>query len=439
MSRPLVRGFSAVAAVAVTAGAVVLVGGTSASAFDDGPLAKVDNGNTSLSTGSNFDTVKVTAPAACNALATRHTVKITSVVATTSTDQAEADKWAGDLLYSPSSVGLPGPITNYPSNGSWQQIADAFGQQLVPGTYSFKLQCQNTVATTIYQEWSGGVVFTTPLTWTAFVGPAPVTPTPTATPTPTPTAPAPTPTTPVPTPTTPAPTTPAPTTPVPTPTVVTPGDTTAPVSRITRLASVTLGRAAVGTWAGTDAVGVGSYDLRLRTAMWNKPFGSYAFPASLQKTKAVSVSLPLAAGAETCISVRARDAAGNVSAWSSDRCSARPLDDRALTAKGSWAKTKGNTLYLGTARTATAKGATLTRSGSLAGRVALVASKGKGYGNVGVYYNGKLVKTVDLSAKRSSTKNVIVLPRLARAGTIGLKVLTTGKTVQVDGLLIAPR
>ena len=435
MSRPLFRGLSALAAAAVTVGAVVLAGGTSASAADAGPLAKVDNGNSSLSTGTNFDTVKVTAPAACDASATKHTVKIKSVVAASPGDQAEADKWAAHaLLYSPSSVGMPGPITDYPSSGSWQQIADAAGIILVPGTYSFNLQCQNNLATTVYEEWSGGVVFDTKVHWTAFVGTAPaVTPTPTPTPPPTPT-PAPTPT---PVPTTPAPTTPVPTTPVPTPTVVTPGDTIAPVSRITRLANVTLATAAVGTWAGADAVGVASYDLRLRSAMWNKRFGSYTFPASLQKTKAVSVSLPLVAGAETCISVRARDAAGNLSAWSADRCSARPLDDRALTAKGAWTKTKGKSLYARTARTAKVKGATLTRSGSLAGRVSLSASKGKGNGKVGVYYNGKLVKTVDLSAKRSSTKNVIALPRLAKAGTISLKVLTTGKTVQVDGLLIA--
>ncbi len=411
------------------AGVVLFVGGNSASAFDAGALAKVTNGNLVTSpSGTNFDSVAVTAPAPCNAAATRHTVIITSVVTTNPADQAAADPWQGKLLYSPIGVGLPGPITDYTSNGSWQQIADAFGLPLLPGTYSFTLRCQNNLNTVTYEEWSGGVVFSTPSAWTGFVGLA-TTPTPTPTPTPTAT---PTPT-PTPVPTTPAPTTTAPTTPP----VVVPGDTTAPVARIVRLGSATLTTSAAAIWAATDAVGVLSYDVRLRSGMWNKPFGAFSYPTSLQKTKSVALALPLAAGMETCLSVRARDAAGNTSAWSADKCSARPLDDRALLAKGAWAKTKGKAFYAGTARTAKAKGATLTRSGARAGRVALVVSKGKGFGKVGVLYNGKLVKTVDLSAKKPATKVLVALPRLSKSGTITLKVLTAGKPVQVDGLLIA--
>lgn len=58
-------------------------------------------------------------------------------------------------------------------------------------------------------------------------------------------------------------------------------------------------------------------------------------------------------------------------------------------------------------------------------------------GSLGVYYNGKLVKRLSLAAARTSTRSVVVLPRLTRPGTIALKVLTTGKPVQVDGLVAA--
>ena len=141
------------------------------------------------------------------------------------------------------------------------------------------------------------------------------------------------------------------------------------------------------------------------------------------------------AGALYCFSVRARDAAGNVSGWSAERCTAKPLDDRALTSKGAWAKTKGKAFYAGTIATAKAKGASLTRAGALPGRVALVVTKGKAFGTVGVYYNGKLVKKVALAATKTKVKQVVALPRLAKKGTIVVKVLTAGKTVQVDGLL----
>jgi hypothetical protein len=423
VTRPYVRAFSAVTAALVVASGVLLLGGSSASAFDAGPLASVLNANTSGTSGTNFDAVQVTAPAPCDPAATRHTLKITAVTATNPADQVEADKWVTDLLYSPSSVGLPGPITN-PSNGNWQQIADAFGQLLVPGTYSFILQCQNNLGTTIFEEWSGGVTFTSPTAWTGFTGA---------------TGPAPTPTPPTPTPTPPTPT------PTPTPTATATAtatlptfDTVAPTASFTGpTRSTILTSSTVVSWRGSDNVGVASFDVRYRKAAWNGQLGGFIAPSSLQATTAHSTVVALAAGSLYCFSVRARDAAGNVSGFGAQRCTARPLDDRALEASGKWAKTKGKVYYSGTVSASKAKGATLTRKGALAGRMALVASTGKGFGKVGVLYNAKLVKTVNLSAKGTHNEVVIALPRLAKAGTVQLKVLSSGKTVRVDGLLLA--
>lgn len=212
-------------------------------------------------------------------------------------------------------------------------------------------------------------------------------------------------------------------------------DTTAPTVTTTKPAATTLGASTTVAWSGSDAVGVKSYDVRYRSAAWNKALGAYISPPAWQGTAAASVVQSMAAGTTYCFSVRARDAAGNVSAWSAERCTARPLDDRSLTSAGAWAKTKGKAFYSGTIATAKTKGASLTRAGALPGRVALVASKGKAYGTVGVFYNGKLVSKVNLAATRPVTKAVIPLPKLTKKGTIQLKVLTSGKTVQVDGLV----
>jgi Bacterial Ig-like domain (group 3) len=509
VTRPFVRALAVATAASVMGAGALLGGASGASAADAGPLTSVVNANNTASpSGINFDAVQVTAPAACDAAATRHTIRIVSVTPTNPADAAAAALWDGDLLYAPSSVGLPGPLEAR-SSGSWQQTADGTGQQLVPGVYRFVLRCSNNLSTVIFEEWSGGVVFSSPTTWTGFVGPNPpgakvntttslaaspipaantaavtltatVSETDPATPTgnvqffdgttslgtspvnatgvatlsvgPLPagshplraayagdaafngsegtttltvTAPTPAPTqAPAPGPA-PAPAPPA-------------ADTSAPTASFTsRSQSILLATRSVVSWQGFDAVGVKNFDVRFRSATWNRPLSGYNQPAALQATTARSTTVAVPAGTLQCISVRARDAAGNVSAWSADRCTARPLDDRSLAAKGKWNKAKANAFYSGTISAAKAKGATLTRTGAAAGRVAVIVSKGKGYGTIGVLYNGKLVKRVNLSAKRTSTQVVIALPRLTKGGTVQLKVLTSGKAVPVDGLLLA--
>lgn len=69
--------------------------------------------------------------------------------------------------------------------------------------------------------------------------------------------------------------------------------------------------------------------------------------------------------------------------------------------------------------------------------MALVAWRGKGYGTVGVSYNGKLVSNANLAASKSVARVVIALPKMVRPGTIQIRVLTTGKTVRIDGLVTA--
>jgi hypothetical protein len=378
------------ATVAMSAGLLVS-GAMSASAFDAGPLAEVVNGDNPASTsGANIDFVQVTAPAACDAAATRHVLKITAVTATSPANQAAADAWVGDNLYSPSSVGLPGPITSQASD-TWQHLADAFAQSLVPGVYQFVLRCQNNVGTTIFEEWSGGVTFSSPTAWTGFTGGAP-------------------------------------------------GDTTPPrVSMTGPTSTTTLGTSAVATWNGTDAVGVTSYDVRYRSAAWNAPLGGFVSPAALQATTSKTTAVALGYGRLICFSVRARDAAANLSAYSAERCTAKPLDDRSLKAKGAWKKRTGASYFAGTIIKTKSLGAKLTRKGALPGRVALIATKGRHYGKVGIYYNGKLVKTVKLGAPTKRFKSVIALPNLGRSGKIVIKVLSSRKLVSIDGLLISRR
>ena len=69
----------------------------------------------------------------------------------------------------------------------------------------------------------------------------------------------------------------------------------------------------------------------------------YTYPTALQNTTATHTAIAAAAGYQYCFSVRDRDAAGHISAWTGESCTQTPYDDRWLTAS------KGATLRTGTA------------------------------------------------------------------------------------------
>jgi hypothetical protein len=98
----------------------------------------------------------------------------------------------------------------------------------------------------------------------------------------------------------------------------------------------------------------------------------------------------------------------------------------------------GTGYFAGTVVTATARGASLTRTGVPRGRMALVVSRGRGFGSVGVFYRGRLVRRVDLASASSRDRVVVALPRMTGSGTVRVEVLTAGRPVRVDGLLSAP-
>ncbi|HET7530535.1 MAG TPA: hypothetical protein VFJ98_06210 [Mycobacteriales bacterium] len=225
-------------------------------------------------------------------------------------------------------------------------------------------------------------------------------------------------------------------------------DTAAPSARTTKpTAANNLAPRVPVAWTGSDvavagsyASGVTSYDVRYRTAAWNSGFHPFQRPAAWQHTTKLAGSFPVALGSTMCFSVRSRDAAGNVSAWSNERCAARPLDDRSLTPSRGWHRSTGAAYFNRTISTSSTKSATLTRTGVPAGRAALVVTKCPGCGTLAVYYGSKLVNNVGLGATRTQRQVVVTLPRLtARTTKVVLKVASRSKSVQIDGLLASRR
>ncbi|HET7309870.1 MAG TPA: fibronectin type III domain-containing protein [Mycobacteriales bacterium] len=226
---------------------------------------------------------------------------------------------------------------------------------------------------------------------------------------------------------------------------VTPADTTAPTVTTEATPVFTLTGHVGLSYTGHDlSSGVASYDVRYRRAPYNGGFGGYQYPASgtsdWQATTKTSVSLAVPRGYTYCLSVRARDVAGNVSGWSAERCTATALDDRALTASTGWTRGKGSVYYAGTVTATKTKQVQLSLSHVTARRLAVVVTRLSGGGTIGIYWKGTLIKKISLSASSTKNRQVISLPAFAttRTGTVTIKTLTAG-TTRIDGLGVSAR
>ena len=217
-------------------------------------------------------------------------------------------------------------------------------------------------------------------------------------------------------------------------------DTTAPSLTVTApTATFTLATSLVPAWATTDAAaGVAGADLRWQRAPFNGTFGAWVYPSSWQGTTATRATLAVSRGYTYCVSGRARDKAGNVSAWSAPRCTAVALDDRSLSASAGWSRTTSSAFYAGTATITSRSSVSLTRTAVQARRIALVATRCATCGTVGVYWNGVLVKKVSLYASSTQRRALIGVTSFTgvRSGTLTIRSLTSGKGIQIDGLAL---
>ena len=215
-------------------------------------------------------------------------------------------------------------------------------------------------------------------------------------------------------------------------------DNTAPTAAMTRPTTfLSLSTSLSVAWAGSDAgAGIGNFDVRYSRALYNASFGALTYPSSWQGIAAHTQTLsgaPL--GSTYCFSVRARDRSRNVSGWTARKCTTVALDDRALTASSGWTRSTARGFYRGTYTGSSHLGATLTLKGAHTSHLVLIATKCPTCGKVGIYLGTSLLQTVDLKASTIQRMAAIALTRFSSRRTdITLKVLTSGKTIQVDGL-----
>jgi hypothetical protein len=189
------------------------------------------------------------------------------------------------------------------------------------------------------------------------------------------------------------------------------------------------------SWSGGDgASGTAGYDVQYRSAGYNGVFGA---PVLWQAaTTATSASFTGSPGSTYCFSTRALDAVGNLSPWSAESCTALPLKNTSLSHSTGWSKQTGSGYYMKSYSISSRQGASLTRTGVVTRRIAVVVTKCPTCGTLGVYWSGTLLKKINLAATATRKKQLITVAGWAssRSGTVKLVVLSSGKPVMVEGL-----
>jgi hypothetical protein len=188
------------------------------------------------------------------------------------------------------------------------------------------------------------------------------------------------------------------------------------------------------TYAAVDnKTGVKTYDVRWQRGSPSQAYSAWVYPSSWQGTTATAKTLTgMTAGWTYCFSVRVRDVAGNVSAWSQPLCTGKMFDDRSFTATGSWTRPGGKAGFYGkTYSRSSTYGASLTKSGTFS-RVAVTALKCPTCGTVNIYSGATLLKTLSLKSSSTGITTWISKVRTQKTTTVKVQVMTRRKPVVID-------
>jgi uncharacterized delta-60 repeat protein len=192
------------------------------------------------------------------------------------------------------------------------------------------------------------------------------------------------------------------------------------------------------SWTASDiGTGVEAFDVQSRSASFN---GSAFTPFSGFRTKTPNVSGTFTGspGHTYCLRVRGRDFAGNVGASGEQSCEAIPLDERSMTATGSWTKLSSSSYYRGTAMSSTTAGSKLSVHATYR-HLAVVVTTCPACGTLKVSRGTTLLGTVDLRSPTTKHGQVIAVDSssIGHSGTIALKQSSAGKQVVVEGLAVS--
>ena len=149
-------------------------------------------------------------------------------------------------------------------------------------------------------------------------------------------------------------------------------------------------------------------------------------------------SLTGLSGRTHVVRVWSRDGGGAADPSAAMRTFTVPRNNTALTHSRGWVRRTGSGYFLNSFSTTTRKGSSLSARVTDAQQLALVATRGRGFGKVNVMLGQTRLAQVNLAATRTRKKQLIAIPLAAPAtGTVKVVVATAGKEVRIEGLGVA--
>jgi Domain of unknown function DUF11 len=190
-------------------------------------------------------------------------------------------------------------------------------------------------------------------------------------------------------------------------------------------------------WHPTSKSPGSTYTVRYRAASWKTGFGSYIIWRHADSPgRATFHGKP---GWTYCFSAQGADRLGAESAWSAERCISVPIAARSMRQTGHWKLGQAAHSYLGLYRHTTAKGSALWLLGAEANRIDLRVARCKKCGKIAVFFGGKLLKEVALDRGKRGHGIVIRVfdGSTVRKGNLAIEVVSSGKPVEVEGVVAA--
>ena len=193
------------------------------------------------------------------------------------------------------------------------------------------------------------------------------------------------------------------------------------------------------SWSGTDNMsGIAAYEVQY--ALGSSP----TWYRWLAWTSATRSSKPCLQGQKLRFRVRARDRAGNVGPWSAEVVSHVPVNETAFRYAGTWSIIRSPSLFMGTARYASQRGAYATYRFYGARQILLLVTKGPGSGFADVYVGSVRVRTIDLYSSRIQRRVPVSIKSFSVPTSGTLKVVvrqakrsaSSGYQVQLDGVIV---
>lgn len=187
----------------------------------------------------------------------------------------------------------------------------------------------------------------------------------------------------------------------------------------------------------TDNRAVVNYEIRRRIGV-DAAFTPWATIAHTATGKWTGTGSP---GATYCFTVVAVDAADNRSPESDEACRTVPFDDRNFSRSGQWSSKYQSAAYQSTTTATTFKGATLTGPSVTARRVYIIATRCPTCGTITVDVPGAARRTLRLQAATTVKSQFIHVATVTtpKKGNITVTVATSGRPIEIDGMVISAR